>query len=300
MTTEIRSLRCLIVLAKRLNYSRAADELGLSQPALSRTIQNLERQLNLRLFDRDRSGVRPTPQGRMFIEKAAILVADLDDMVRKAQLAASGEAGIVRIGMAPLTAHALLSPTLGERLAISPNVSNEVVVRNVDALLPMLMADEIEFFVSAEGQLPDNPIIRSELLGYFPISLLVRSGHPLTSGSCPDQRFPVLLSSRRGLAGEMPADLRDYMSGTVHVVEDYWTLRSLLQVSDAIWLSSSYAVADELEKGMLQELQRPDEERQQGRMLIYSLERRTPSPAALVLKDSLLRQIRRLAARLNR
>lgn len=63
----LRRLRYLIVLAKRLGYSRAAEDLRLSQSALSRAIQALESELGVRLFDRDRAGVMLTEQGRWIV-----------------------------------------------------------------------------------------------------------------------------------------------------------------------------------------------------------------------------------------
>ena len=73
---SLRSLNHLVTLADRLHFARAAEELGLSQSALSRSIASLENQLGMRLFDRDRSGVTLTPQGRMASKRAMVLLAD--------------------------------------------------------------------------------------------------------------------------------------------------------------------------------------------------------------------------------
>ena len=54
---DIRSLRHAVVLAKHLNFTRAAEELGLSQSGLTRSLQTLEQDVNMRLFDRDRGSV---------------------------------------------------------------------------------------------------------------------------------------------------------------------------------------------------------------------------------------------------
>src|SRR5262245_51922967 len=112
---DLRSLRYLVALARRLNFARAAEDLGLSQPALTRTIQNLERRFGVRLFDRDRSGVRLTAEGRTMIDAAAVLLANAEDLEKLWERTAKGREGVVRFGMAPLPAHALLAPTLLER-----------------------------------------------------------------------------------------------------------------------------------------------------------------------------------------
>src|ERR671910_795599 len=130
---ELRQLRHLVALARCLNYVRAADELCITQPTLSRSIQSLERKLGVRLFDRDRGGVALTPQGRSFAERATFLLTDADDLERESKLSAAGDSGRIRFGMVPMPARALLQPVLSERLNIAPAVTCEVVVRDVEA-----------------------------------------------------------------------------------------------------------------------------------------------------------------------
>ena len=94
---HLRSLTHLIALARRLNFARAAEELGISQSALSRSIQALEAQLGMRLFDRDRAGVALTPQGRVAVARAAVLLAAAEALERHLLQSASAEAGKIRL-----------------------------------------------------------------------------------------------------------------------------------------------------------------------------------------------------------
>src|ERR1700741_4516245 len=105
---QLKSLTHLVALARRLHYARAAEDLHISQSALTRSIQALEKQLGMRLFDRDRAGVALTPQGKLAVERCAVLLADAEDVERHLVLAAGARAGRVRFGMAPLPASALL------------------------------------------------------------------------------------------------------------------------------------------------------------------------------------------------
>jgi DNA-binding transcriptional LysR family regulator len=288
---DLTKLRYLVTLARRANYARAAEELGISQPALTRTIQTLEAQLGLRLFDRDRSGVRVTPQGRDFADRAAVLVANAEDLERHATLTVTAQSGRVRFGMAPMPARALLASVLQARLVEAPQLVNDIVVRNVGALWPLLTSGEIEFFVSAEGQVPDAPPVRALALGTFPVSYLVRKGHPLLNGLEPPQSYPLLLSTGREVA--LPPELKSYVVTPPHVVEDFGALVALTSSTDAIWVSSTYAVSAELADETLVELpiaKPPGHE--EYRMMMYSLDRRTQSPAARVLKDAMIRRIK--------
>lgn len=294
MTLQLRQLRHLVTLARRSSYARAAEELGLSQSALSRSIQALEAQLGMRLFDRDRAGVAPTPQGRMAVERAGVLLADADDLERQLILSAGAAHGRVRFGMAPMPARALLPALISERLRVAPDVVNEVVVRDGDALWQLLVAGEIEFFVTNAGFAFDTPPPRVETLGHFPIVPIVRAGHPLLDDAPAHARFPVLRSSWTGVP--LPEEITARMTGTANVIEDFGALAAITARSDAIWFSSPYAAAEELRAGTLRVVPRPDHAPpREVRVIMYSLERRSPSPWARSLRELLRAQIKALA-----
>ena len=282
---DLRSLRHLVVLARHLNYVRASDELGVTQPTLSRSIQALERQLDLRLFDRDRGGVRITPQGRAIADRAAVLLQDADDLERQATMAAKGEAGRVRFGMAPMPAHALLPQALAERLAAASAVTNEVLVRDVDALWTMLLAGEIEFFVDPNPPTHDLSEVHLEVLARFPLSVIVRADHPLLSETAPPGRYPLLRSSWTGVA--VPDAVAGHVLGPPNVIEDFSALASLTAATDALWLSSAFAIRDELRSGSLRELFRAADD---IAISMCSLKRRSLSPAAAAVAAMLRRR----------
>jgi DNA-binding transcriptional LysR family regulator len=290
---QLRSLHYLTVLAARLNFARAADDLGISQSALSRSIQSLEQELGMRLFDRDRTGVTLTPQGKFAVERAAVLLADADHLERQLTLSATADSGRVRFGMTPMPAHILLPGLIAERLGSAPAVTNEVVVRDGNALWSLLVAGEIEFFVANEGFHFDLPPPRIETLGHFPISLIVRAGHPLLENPATEDKFPIVRSSWTGM--KLPSDLDNHIL-TVNVIEDFGALAAITVASNAIWFTSPYAVPNDLTAGRLCELPRgQDAPAREVRMLIYTLERRSQSPWTRSLKQLLRQQIKTLS-----
>ncbi len=97
---ELRQLRYFVALARELNFSRAAQRVNISQPPLSRQIQQLESELGLRLFVRDKRNVYLTDAGRALLDDAQSLVDHAARFKDTASLAAQGKAGVVRIGMA--------------------------------------------------------------------------------------------------------------------------------------------------------------------------------------------------------
>lgn len=292
---ELRRLRYLVTLALRLSYSRAAEELGISQSALTRAIQSLEQEMKLRLFDRDPAGVTLTEEGRRVVEKAEALLASAKDFEHQVMRTSSGAEGRISFGVTPIIATTLLPATLPPRLCSAPDFVHDVKVREVEALWYQLMARDIEFFVSAEWPSPDVLPVRIETLGKFPINLIVRDGHPLLTRGGDVGGFPLLAPAPG--ASTLLAELRTLLGGSVHTIEDYASLRAVTQATDAVWATSAYSVASELRAGLLRQLPWPEGAQPKTFALVmYSLDRRPLSPAALELKQAFRQQIRHLEA----
>lgn len=288
---DLRSLRHLIALARRLNYVRAAEDIGITQPTLTRSIQALERELQVRLFDRDRGQVSLTPQGKQIADRAAILLADAEALEAAARAAGRGESGRIRFGLAPMPASALLPKVLAVRLMQTPEVVNEVVVRDVEALWSMLVSGEIEFFVSPNPPLHELSQVRAEVLGSFPLSLIVRAGHPLLEDT-QSGPYPLLRSSWTGLS--IPDGLTPHVLDRPNVIEDFGALAELTLSTDSIWLASAFAVPEQIAAGALVELIRAPLDVD---IVAYSLRRRTRSPLARSTIKAFETQVRELTRR---
>lgn len=295
---ELRRLRYLVVLAKRLSYSRAAEDLGLSQSALSRAIQSLERELGMRLFDRDRAGVMLTEQGRWIVEKAEALLTTATDFEHQVGFAAKGAEGRARFALAPLPASVLL-PALAARLSDTPGFVHEVLVGEVEAMWVKLAMGEIEFMICSEWNsawpIPEGMPVRIESIGHLPISLIVRSGHPALTGG-EKARYPLLVSDPASISGQLTTKLKERYAASVQAIGELVALRSLVRETDAIWLTSSYAVAGDLAEGLFAQLPFPAGLTPRSFELhMYSLVRRTRSPAAAELGDVFRRRIKLLS-----
>ncbi len=94
-------LEYAVRLAQVCNFSQLAEELHISQPALSRHIQNLEQEIGVKLFDRTTSPLTLTPAGAYFIEEAKELLYKEDQLLRTMDRFKSGEAGRLTIGVSP-------------------------------------------------------------------------------------------------------------------------------------------------------------------------------------------------------
>jgi DNA-binding transcriptional LysR family regulator len=290
---DLRSLRYIVVLGRKLSYTKAAEELGLSQSALSRSIQAIEQRAGVRLFDRDRGGVHLTTIGRDFVERAAALLREADELDQVLRRAGTGAQGKIAFGMAPLPAAVLAPAALSEALASTPDLRSHVYVRSTEALLSLLTREEIEFLVCSEQQVPETAPVEATPLGMFPISLLVRAGHPLLAGGAARDQFPLIVSA------PFERHAQDAAVGEPHIIlEDHGALMRITEASDAVWLSSSFAAADEIVQGRIRELPSPPGRERQFPIVMCSLDRRSLSPAALRLRDQFRSRIRALCDRL--
>ena len=105
---ELRYLHAFLAVAEELHFGRAALRLCIAQPALSRQIQQLERELGVPLFEREHHRVSMTQAGRVFLEEVRPALAQLDRAARAAQEVGQGQRGQLKVGFTASTMYSLL------------------------------------------------------------------------------------------------------------------------------------------------------------------------------------------------
>jgi DNA-binding transcriptional LysR family regulator len=120
---ELRQFRYLAVLAEELHFSRAAQRLGIAQPALTQQIQALERELGAKLFQRTKRSVHLTVAGRLTLEQALRTLRQAERTALVAREAGRGERGYVEIGYVGSAAYSgLLSRAIADYRKTNPNI----------------------------------------------------------------------------------------------------------------------------------------------------------------------------------
>jgi DNA-binding transcriptional LysR family regulator len=122
---EIKLMEAAIALAEELNFSRAAQKLHISQPALTKRIAELEDRLGLALFERDRQIVDVNDSGRAFVEEARLSVLHGERAFQAAQTVARGVDVVLTIGRSPYTDPFLVSTLLSIQLPLFPRLRVE-------------------------------------------------------------------------------------------------------------------------------------------------------------------------------
>ena len=176
---DFRQLRYFTVLAETLHFGRAAEQLHITQPPLSRQIAALEAELGVELLTRTSRAVSLTLAGEQFYRHAKALLADLDTAVRTAQATARGERGELRLHFTMSAAWSLLPRLVRAYSDERPQVGlrlNETLPRDLAQLLGSGAADfGIAFPRPLSGQLRYLP------LHHEPLCAVLPSRHPLAT-----------------------------------------------------------------------------------------------------------------------
>lgn len=235
---NLRRLRHVMAIARHESFARAAQELHITQSALSRSVQSLEEQLGFRLFDRGRRGAATTAAGATFMRSAATMLETADMLEESLQSLASRPVRQVNFGIGPFPAAVLLPPLFTVALAQGAATRMGVHMERASVLLTLLGEGEIEFFLAAEGTIEPKPFLLSENFLQLSVDLRVREGHPLAqlTGVTHKQmdRFPPIGGGiwKQGRTAAMPMRVAQY--DPVIACDSYHILAETLRHSDAV------------------------------------------------------------------
>jgi LysR family transcriptional regulator, benzoate and cis,cis-muconate-responsive activator of ben and cat genes len=188
---ELRHLRYFVAVAEEENVSRAAMKLHVSQPGVSRQIQDLEDEIGFRLFERSAKSLRLTDAGKTFLTEAKSVLQHADDAVLKARAASGGAGGEINVGYAPSLTVQILPQTLrtfqekfpGVRVALHDLSTEEMLaqlgekklqvaltVRPSAKLLRGLNFEELARYEMCVAVAPKNPLAKLKSISLEQIS----------------------------------------------------------------------------------------------------------------------------------
>ena len=264
MSLDIRHMRHVIALDEHGSFARAATALGLSQSALSRSIQSVERTTGSSLFVRTATGVEPTDGGHVFIARIRQIAQLIDDLDRDVMGERGLQSGHLHIGGGPYPAQSMLADALARFVADYPRIVVRVMMRDWDELLRRLRAREIEFFVAEFSTFAGDLDLDFEPLAPHPTFIIARRGHPLAGRGPlgiadgfaypyasltripPRSLEPIRLAQRR--SPDATAGYRVFPALEFNALD---AVRKIVLGSDALMVAPLACVADELDGGRL-------------------------------------------------
>jgi DNA-binding transcriptional LysR family regulator len=288
---NLRQVHHFVVLTQMQSYVRAAEALGVTQSALSRSIQALEEHYSVRLLDRDRGGVRLTPSGQEIIVEAEALLYRASELSRKLVEVEDGSKGRVAFGFAPYAAVLILPQLMPDLIKRYPELRMRVEVLNSDALLGMLDRGDIEFAVCGDRQVPPDARVEITRLKPMHNALLVRRGHPLANRTeVPMDEVWAFPTVSGHWGGKYATSLPTHTAIPTVSCDDFRTLHAMTVESDAVWLgpSAEWLGADET-KDLVELKWRPNDIDYAMNLAILTSLRRTSSAQARLLVDHLRR-----------
>lgn len=285
----------IVAVADRRSFVRAAEQVHLSQPALTRSIQAAEAELGLVLFDRGNQDVVPTPAGEFIVARARQLVFDNRCLERDIALYRSLELGDTAFGVGPFPAATFLAPLLASMRREFPAIHLRVEISNWQLLLARLREEDIEFFVADTRDLPTDSGLAVRPLRHEPGGFYVRTGHALAR-----HRAVTLqqLWTYGVLSVRLPVEVRGVIAQLLGLpsaaelslaleCDDVELLKDIALECDSVLAAPHAAVAQEVETGRLRALEVKGLPLSASEMGVVTLNGRTPSPMARLLMSRL-------------
>ena len=302
MDVSRRHLEHLIAVASQRGFTRAAEVLGVTQPALSRSIQELERLVGLRLFDRLSQGVVPTAAGERLLRHAREVLAGFDALERDAQKLGSHLAGEVAIGLGPAVAGGSAVDEIGRLVAIHRELRCRVAIAPTLELAQQLRRLELDFFVADQSSLGEqNGSLALETLEQD-AHLFCRAGHPILDSPAPLREVPSYPVAALGPTPAGLDELRSILREAGAPIDAGWQPRlwlshssplgALLLASDTIGATVPYPHVREIRAGLLRSIPAPRVV-YRGRVGPVRLRSRPLSPAAEALWAAIVQALRR-------
>jgi len=261
---RLRHLHTFVAVAQQGTLGRAAETLNLSQPALSKTLNELVQLTGTRLFERGRLGAQLTLVGEQFLTHAVKVLDALNTAGQALNRKEGLNNDVVRIGALPTAALGILPTVIGQFHKQQKDITLQVATMNNTMLLAGLKSGEIDIGI---GRMSDPELMSGlnyELLFLESLKLVVRPGHPLLQetvtlsrvmewpvvvspkGTIPRQNAETLLQSQ---GCKIPAGCIETLSASLS--------RQLTVDYDYIWFVPSGAVKDDLRRGLLTALPVP-------------------------------------------
>jgi DNA-binding transcriptional LysR family regulator len=227
---ELRHLRYFIAVAEELSFSRVAKRLSLSQPLLSRQIRDLESELKVKLFERNRQEVKLTMVGRTLLARARELMRDAEVLRMHAQEMEAETYEELQLGYAPAPTAAIIAGILARYHELAPGASVTLHDLSLSEILTSLRANKLHAGLTLRPRPGEMRGLKFEPLRRHSVGIICAK-------SCPLAQFPAIRPSAipmEKLVGYRAADFPEYHQWVAKVLGVNKTQVTIIQECDGV------------------------------------------------------------------
>ena len=258
---EIKDLRSLVAVYENRHFGMAAEKLGVSQPAISKTIQKMEHDLGFVLFDRSRAKVTPTSGCESVVLHAKQILASVKDLGSTVRLLSGLERGALSIGVGPAMAESYITKAIANLAQDHPGIELDVRVDHWVQLSEWLIEGEIDLMVADLAAVSDNDRFITSALPAEEFTWFCRTDHPLADFPLVTRqdllKFPLVTPRMPPWATKWfqqalrPDDQK--LNGKIQTVccENYSMLKRIVMESNCISVALSATIISELNENRL-------------------------------------------------
>ncbi|WP_118135953.1 LysR family transcriptional regulator [Oceanicella sp. SM1341] len=257
MMLNHRELMVFLSVCRLGSIGAAAQAMGMTQPALSRSLKRLESRLRVQLFVRHSGGMEPTSFGRVLLRHSELMEFETNRVIEEIDLLNGAATGHVRVGIVPSVAPVMLPRAVARAQASSPDVHIRIVEGSGDQILAAVQRGEVDFAVLGKPEGEVDLLVQP--LGSEVVNVVARAGHPLSLGgrvtvedvaafpwAMPERGNAIWYGyenffRRAGVAAPQP----QISSNSVHV------LKAIVGGSDLLTMLTGASIAVEVTAGML-------------------------------------------------
>ena len=290
MKLTLKLIEQAIALGEFGNFAKAAEQLGISQPTLSRNLATLEDELGLQLFDRGRNGAFPTVFGRVLIERGARVLREAGSLHDELLAVAGLDTGQLKIVAGPYAVEDPIAQAVASLMNERPGLHIRITQVGPDEVSAAVLSREHELGFGGRDSQTAHEHLRIEPLAPRRLFLACRPGHPLLARPPTLDEvlaYPLITVLLQGPAGAAAATgaragsvdaARQAFSPAIEV-NSFDAARRITRSTDALFPATSTMLAADLEAGHVATLDY-DSPLLRSQPAIVRLSDRTLSPSA--------------------
>ncbi len=254
---KVRHLQAFVEIARQKSLKRAAEILNLTQPAISKTLKELEEIAGVILLERSRGGVLMTIEGDVFLRYANSSLTAIDQAMTSVSAISKGEQGSVAIGALPSVAARMLPRAVQLFSRLAPNATPQIEDGPHGFLVDRLRAGKLDLVIGRLGKPDTMKGISFTQLYAEDVVVVCAPGHPLADATALANLsdylviYPPIDAAIRPLVDRMMIanGVADFPRRIESVSATFG--RGLTLASDALWIISTGVVADDITAGRL-------------------------------------------------